>query len=205
MTYRLTRRAALGAALAAAVAPALGRRAEALETQGFALDDMVMGAEDAPVTIVEYSSLTCPHCATFHTRTWPEIERRFVRTGQARLIFREVYFDQLGLWGSMVARCGGEEPFFDIISTLFERQGEWSRAEDPAAELRRIGRVAGLSDERLQECLTDEAYMRRLVERFQETAGADGIRSTPSFLINGELHTGAMGVEQFAALIERHL
>lgn len=205
MTLRLTRRAVLGATFAATLAPALSARAETLEERGYALGDMTIGSPDAPVTIIEYSSLTCPHCATFHTRTWPEIERRFVRTGKARLIFREVYFDQAGLWASMVARCGGDEPFFDMISTLFEHQGVWARAEDPTVEMRRIGRLAGLSDERITACLSDEDYMRRLVETFQINAGADGIRSTPSFVINGEMHSGAMGVEPFAALIEKHL
>jgi protein-disulfide isomerase len=205
MTLRLTRRAALGATLAASLAPALALRAQTLEERGYALGDMTLGAEDAPVTIIEYSSLTCPHCATFHTRTWPEIEQRYVETGKVRLIFREVYFDQLGLWASMVSRCGGEAPFFDLITAFLERQSEWARADDPVAEMRRIGRLAGLSDERVQACLTDEDYMRTLVENFQETAGADGIRSTPSFLINGDLHSGAMGVEEFAALIDAKL
>jgi Protein-disulfide isomerase len=194
-------------ALALALLPSLGTAQDdvPLPERGYALGDITLGDADAPVEIIEYSSLTCPHCANFHTRTLPEIKARYIDTGQAKLILREVYFDQLGLWGSMLARCGGEGPFQGYIETLFENQMDWARADDPVAELRRIGRLGGLSEERIRQCLTDEDFMRAMVERFQETAEADGVRSTPTFFINGDMHTGDRSVEDFAALIEEHL
>lgn len=200
--------AALALGLAAPVAAQDGpdpEAAEALRARGFAIGDMVLGAADAPVTIIEYTSFTCPFCGNFHNETWPEIMERYVETGQVRLVFREVYFDQLGLWASMVARCGGPDTFFDKVDAIMERQAEWLRAENPVAELQRIGRLAGLSAERLQACLTDEPFMLQLVGDYQRNASADEIRSTPTFLINGERHSGFMPASAFAALIEPHL
>ena len=207
MTFaRLSRRHLLGSGAAAlALGPGLARAQDALEEQGYALGDMTMGDPDAPVTIIEYSSFTCPHCASFHTETWPEIEERYVETGKARLVFREVYFDQLGLWSSMIARCGGEGPFFGYVAEFLERQQEWARADDPVAEIRRIGRLGGLSEERVRQCLTDEDLLRHLVERYQENATEDEVTSTPTFIINGDKFSGAMGVERFSELIEERL
>jgi protein-disulfide isomerase len=213
MARTLTRRGALraGAALTAGLALATGplgalpALADELESRGYALGDMTLGDENAPVTIIEYSSLTCPHCASFHTNTWPEIKANYVDTGKARLIFREVYFDQYGLWASMISRCGGEATFFGYIDTFLKRQQEWARAEDIVAEMQRIGRLGGLPAERIQACLTDEDFMNRLVGDFQQNAGADAVRSTPTFIINGQTATGAMSVAEFSALIDRHL
>jgi protein-disulfide isomerase len=202
----LSRRAILGGGLAAlALAPAAAQTDVPLEERGYALGDMTIGDPDAPVKIVEYASLTCGHCANFHNRTWPEIKERYVDTGKVHLTFREVYFDQYGLWTSMIARCGGEQAFFPFIDTFLKNQREWARAEDVVAEITRIGRVGGLSQERLQACLTDEALMERLVADYQANASADGVTSTPTFLINGDMFTGDRSVEDFAALIEERL
>ena len=177
----------------------------ALQMKGYALGDVPLGAADAPVTIIEYSSFTCPHCANFHSRTLPQIKEKYIDTGKVKLIFREVYFDQLGLWASMLARCGGSESFFEKSTTLFEQQQQWARAENVGAELFRIGRVAGLSQERVQACLTDEALMLKLVGDFQAHMAQDDVNSTPTFFINGEKVSGDMSVDAFSALIDKHL
>jgi protein-disulfide isomerase len=202
----LSRRAVLGGGLAAiALGGARAQTDVPLEERGYALGDMTMGDPDAPVKIIEYASLTCGHCANFHNRTWPEIKERYVDTGKVHLTFREVYFDQFGLWTSMIARCGGEQAFFPFVDTFLETQREWARADDVVSEIARIARVGGLPAERIQACLTDEAFMEALVGQYQENASADNIRSTPSFLINGDLFTGDKTVEEFAALIEERL
>lgn len=198
----IDRRLFVATGLAALAAPAL---ASALEDKGYALGDIALGSPDAPVTVIEYASLTCPHCATFHRDTWPTIRATYVETGKVRFVFREVYFEQYGLWASMIARCGGAATFHGFISTFLERQQEWTRAQDVVAELMRIGRLGGLPAERLQACLTDADLMNRLVADYQTNATADGIRSTPTFIINGETHTGAMSVAQFSALLDKHL
>lgn len=191
-------------ALAQNTAPASTETA-ALEMRGYALGDMVLGSPDAPVTIIEYSSLTCGHCANFHTRTMPAIKERYIDTGKVRVIFREVYFDQYGLWASMVARCGGKDSFFSKIDALYARQSEWIRSDNIAEALQRIGRLEGLSQERLQACMTDEPFLLRLVEDFQAHMERDNVRATPTFIINGETVTGDRSVADFSALIDKHL
>jgi protein-disulfide isomerase len=209
-TLAFSRRAAL-AALAALAASAVAAQqtpessAAALALKGYAVGDMSLGDPNAPVKIIEYSSLTCPHCANFHTQTWPTIKAQYVDTGKVHITLREVYFDQFGLWASMIARCGGPEAFHTQVETFFAKQAEWVRAQDIVAELQRIGRLNGLSAERMQACLRDEGLMTRLVEDFQANTTRDAVKSTPTFIINGETHTGTMSVAAFSALIDKHL
>lgn len=213
MTHALSRRQAiaLGAVMALGSGASALRPTPAdaqtvpLEMRGYALGDMVLGDPNAPVTIIEYSSLTCGHCANFHTRTLPTIKERYVDTGKARIIMREVYFEQYGLWASMVARCGGQESFFDKIEALFASQSNWVRSNNIGEELQRIARLEGLSQERVQACLTDEELMNRLVTDFMRHRDQDNIRATPTFIINGETFTGDRSVAEFSALIDRFL
>ncbi|CUH79370.1 Thiol-disulfide oxidoreductase D [Tritonibacter multivorans] len=151
--------------------------------------EMVQGAEDAPVTLVEYASFTCPHCANFHAGAYKELKKDFIDTGKVKFVFREVYFDGPGLWASMVARCAGPEKFFGISDLLFKGQTSWVRAGSPADvadELRKIGRLAGIDNAELEACLQDGTKAKTLVTWYQENATRDGVSSTPSFLLNGE-------------------
>lgn len=198
---QLTRRALITAAAATTLATALPAVALAEPV----MEDVFLGAADAPVTIVEYASFTCPHCAAFHVNTWPEIKTRYVDTGKVRFVLREVYFDRFGLWASMVARCGGEAGYYPMAEQFLKRQDQWSRAEDIAGEIQKIGRLNGLSAEQITACLGDQDYAKALIERYQTFATADDVRSTPTFLINSEKHTGNMPVSDFAALIDKHL
>lgn len=197
----LTRRALITAAAATTLATALPAVALAEPV----MEDVFLGAADAPVTIVEYASFTCPHCAAFHVNTWPEIKARYIDTGKVRFVLREVYFDRFGLWASMVARCGGEAGYYPMAEQFLKRQDQWSRAEDIAGEIQKIGRLNGLSAEEITACLSNQDYAKALIERYQTFAAADDVRSTPTFLINGEKHTGNMPASDFAALIDKHL
>lgn len=172
-----------------------------------AVQEMALGPEDAPVTIVEYASLTCPHCANWHGESYPRLKADFIDQGQVRLIFREVYFDRFGLWASIVARCGGEMRFFPMVERLYAEQQDWVGDGEPAAiadNLRRIGLASGLSGEQLDACLRDEARAEALVAWYQANAEADGIDSTPTFLINGEKYSN-MAWADMEALIEAEL
>ncbi|MGB0411404.1 MAG: DsbA family protein [Pikeienuella sp.] len=216
-TMNANRRQIIGGAAALAAASAMPATAQdALEDKGYALGDIVLGSDDAPVTVIEYASFTCPHCASFHIQSWPSVKRDYVDTGKARFIMREVYFDQFGLWASMIARCGGPERYYDVVDAVLKGQEQWYGAHRAAFtqtknagpivnELMKIGRRVGMSNARMEECVTDVALRDRLVADFQEYSARDNIRSTPSFLINGELSSGAQSPAGMAALIDKHL
>ena len=202
MTLILDRRRLLGLATGAGVAAALPLPALASEK---VVGDIVLGDADAPLTVIEYASFTCPHCMRFHTDTWPRVKADYVETGKIRFILREVYFDPYGLWASMIARCGGREAFYPLADALMEQQDTWTRAEDRAAAIQKIGRANGLSSADMRECLQDRGFAEELVERYKQTAAEDGIQSTPSFVIAGEVTTGNMGYEEFSALLDAAL
>ncbi|MCE6960099.1 thioredoxin domain-containing protein [Cereibacter sphaeroides] len=171
-----------------------------------AVADMVMGAEDAPVTIVEYASFTCPHCATFENEVLAPLKRDYIDTGKVRFVFREVYFDRYGLWAAMIARCGGEMRYFGIADMIFDQQQEWV-ADDPqqvAANLRRIGKTAGLDDAALDACMNDQAKAEAMVAAFQKNSQADDITATPSLIVNGTKHSN-MGYEELRKIIDAEL
>ncbi|MDJ0858123.1 MAG: DsbA family protein [Dinoroseobacter sp.] len=178
--------------------------ADAQEVDTSGVVEMALGAEDAPVTVIEYASFTCPHCATFHNSVFKDLKENYIDTGKVRFVYREVYFDRLGLWAGMTARCGGPDRYFGITDLLFEQQSDWVGSGNPgevAENLRRIGRVAGLSDEELDACLQDAEKAQALVAAYQENAAADDISSTPSFVINGEKYSN-MNYRDFAAVID---
>ncbi len=154
--------------------------------------DMVKGDPEAPVTVIEYASFTCPHCATFHEEVLPVLQSEYIDTGKVQMIYREVYFDLPGLWASMVARCGGEMRYFGIVDMLYERQRQWTQGEGAqiAENLRQIGLSAGMTQDQIDACFTDAAKAQTLMAWYEENAEADGIRSTPSFVIDGELFEG---------------
>lgn len=170
-----------------------------------ALPDIVMGETDAPVTIVEYASMTCPHCADFHTNTLPAIKEKYIDTGQVKLILREFPFDPRAAAAAMLARCAPPERFYPLIDVLFQRQAEWSRAEDPRPILLQITRLAGFTQESFTDCLKNGELLDN-VRAVQEKAQKDyGVESTPTLFINGEKHAGALSVDALSEIIESKL
>ncbi|WP_147126255.1 DsbA family protein [Shimia ponticola] len=171
------------------------------------IQDMTLGLADAPVTIIEYASYTCPHCRTFHQGPFKDIQAEYVDTGKVQFIYREVYFDRPGLWASLVARCGGQERFFGISDLIYQGQSDWARREggpEIAGALRQIGKVAGLTDEDLDACFSDATKAASLYEWYQANAEADDITSTPSFIINGEKYSN-MSIDEFRSVIDGKL
>ncbi|MBK5926270.1 DsbA family protein [Rhodobaculum claviforme] len=169
--------------------------------------DMALGDADAPVTVIEYASFTCPHCATFHSNVLPQLKAAHIDTGNVRWIKREVYFDRPGLWAAMLARCGDDSRYFPMVDLLYQSQRDWAGSSDPAAiaeELRRLGRRTGLSNEEVDACLQDAEQAQAMVAVYQHHATEHGITSTPSFVIDGELHQN-MGFQAFSDLIESRL
>ncbi|MBM2575312.1 DsbA family protein [Jannaschia sp. Os4] len=177
----------------------------AANAQAADVAEMTLGDPDAPVKVIEYASFTCPHCADFHRDTFKDFREQFIDTGRVHFTYREVYFDRYGLWASMIARCAGPDRFFGVADLLYQQQSRWAReadAADVAASIKRIGAQAGLDAETADACLTDAAQAEALVAWYQANAQSDGIRSTPSFLINGDMHAGNMGIAQLGRLVE---
>ncbi|MCR9089276.1 MAG: DsbA family protein [Rhodobacteraceae bacterium] len=169
--------------------------------------EMTLGDPDAPITVVEYASFTCPHCATFHKTVFKELKENFIDTGKVQFVHREVYFDRFGLWAGMVARCGGPERYFGITDMVYSTQSEWTSGGDPATvvgNLRRIGKTAGLSDAELDACLADGEKAEALVAWYQENADADGVQGTPTFIIDGVQHSN-MSYDDFAEILDEKL
>lgn len=171
------------------------------------VQEMILGSLDAPVEVIEYASYTCPYCANFHSDVFNDLKADYIDTGKVKFVYREVYFDRYGLWGSIIARCGGEERFFRITDMLYAEQSTWARAGNDAAiadELRKIGRIAGLENDKLEACLSDGDKARALIEWYQANAEKDGISSTPSFVIDGKLYSN-MNYSDFREVLEDRL
>lgn len=201
MTAEFSRRpvlAGIASAFALTAAPAFSQDAtrEVLE--------MSLGADDAPVTVIEYASFTCPHCQRFHLDVFPKIKENYIDTGKVKFVLREVYFDKYGLWAGMIARCSGPDRYFGLTDVLFHKQDEWAHAADEASmveQLYAIGRQAGMTNEEMEACVQDGDFAQALVERYQETATADDVTGTPSFMVNGE-KVKNMPYDEFSAKLD---
>ncbi len=153
--------------------------------------DITLGDENAPITFVEYASFTCPHCATFHENTFKKLKADYIDAGKVYFMHREVYFDRFGLWAGMVARCGGDMRYYGLIDLIYSGQNDWignGQEDEILANLRKIGKVAGLNDEQLDTCLADKNMAQSMIAAYQKHAGDAGVTGTPSFTINGTLY-----------------
>lgn len=194
--FRRSMIAAVAAAMtAAAFAPAMAQQAPAApQTQetapeGKILPDITLGQDSAPVTVIEYASFTCPHCAAFHDENFPKLKAEYIDTGKVKFVQRDVYFDAVGLWAGILARCGGDEKYYPVADMLFAEQKTWLDAktgDDIAANLRKIGAKSGMTTEQMDACWADKQKVADLVATFQKNATADKVEGTPTFLIGGE-------------------
>jgi len=171
--------------------------------------EMSIGNPDAPVTVIEYASFTCPHCASFHADAFKQLKSDYIDTDKINFVYREVYFDRFGLWAGIIARCGEnpENRYFGIADMLFKQQSDWARQDTPAAivdSLRKIGKTAGLSDADLDQCLQDGDKAQAMYALYLKNAEADGIDSTPSFVINGKKYSN-MPYDEFKSVIDEAL
>lgn len=203
----LTRRRLMALGLTTALVSALGLPAFAQDTALPEVPDLVLGNADAKVTLTEYASYTCPHCANFHEAVFKPLKAEYIDTGKVKFVFREVYFDRYGLWGAMLARCGGDMRYFGIGGILFEKQQEWAASDDPSVvieNLKTIGRSAGLSNEQLDACYADQKMAEAMVASFQKNMEADDVQGTPTLFLNGTKHSN-MSYADLKALIDAEL
>lgn len=166
------------------------------------LGDKALGKDDAPVTIIEYASLTCGHCANFHQRTFPALKEKYIDTGKVRLIFREFPLDPLSTAASMMARCSAEQRYFPLVSVLFQQQPQWAGSDKPLDALLAIARQAGFTQESFEACLKNQSVYDGLNAVKKRGAEVHGVNSTPTFFINGQVRRGDMSLEELEKVIE---
>lgn len=160
--------------------------------------DMVLGNPDAPVTMIEYSSLTCPHCAAFHRDTLPRIKKDFVESGQVKIVYRDFPFDGVAMGGAMLARCVPAERYFGFLETLFSTQQTWAFSKNPLQALLNLGQLAGIPQDQFQACMSDQDVMNGIKAKQQEGQQKYGIESTPSFVIGDTVVAGNQPYDVFA-------
>ena len=165
------------------------------------LGDRSLGKDDAPVTIVEYASMTCPHCAHFHETTYPELKKRYIDTGKVRFIFCEFPLDPLAAGASMLARCADKDKFFPMIETLFQLQRQWA-VEKPIPPLLAIAKQAGFTEQSFNACLSDQKMLDAMQAEQKRATDKFGVNSTPTIFINGKKQVGGQSIEDLAKVID---
>jgi protein-disulfide isomerase len=166
--------------------------------------DIVLGSEKAPVTIIEYASMTCPHCAHFSTETFPELQKRYIDTGKVRFIFREFPLDALAAAGFMLARCAGKDKFMPIVETLFAKQQEWI-VQKPVAPLMEIAKQFGFTQQTFDQCLANQQVLDSIQAVRDRAATKLGVNSTPTFFVNGKKLAGDQSIDALSKVIDPYL
>ena len=170
--------------------------------------DIVLGSDKAPVTVIEYASMTCPHCAHFSDTTFPEFKKRYIDTGKVRYIFREFPFDKVAAAAFMLARCaakdGGSERYMAVVETLFAKQSEWVN-EHPLEPLKNLAKQLGFSEESFNTCLTNQQVLNDIEAVRDRAVDKLGVNSTPTFFINGKKVVGDVQIDTLAKEIDPYL
>lgn len=167
------------------------------------LPDMALGPNDAAVTITEYASMTCPHCAAFNEQVFPKIKKEYIDTGKVRYIFREFPLDIKAAAGSMLSRCIAKDDapkYFAVTDMLFRQQSDWVM-KNTTETLTRIGKQAGLTQQQVEACLKDQALLDKIAADQKYASDVLKVDSTPTFFINGEKIKGEASFEEFAKKI----
>lgn len=167
--------------------------------------EYALGPADAKVVLVEYASLTCPHCARFHTAVLPDIKKEFVDTGKVRYVYRDFPLDRVALAAAMVARCAGRDNFFGYIDTFYAAQGQWSRASNPISALANLAKLGGMSQTKFEACLKDVETQNVILQQRLEASNEFKVQATPTVFVNGERYGGGMTLDQMRTLLTRKL
>jgi len=169
-------------------------------------NDMVIGNPDAPVTLIEYASLTCPHCAEFENNTWPRLKREYIDTGLVRFIYRDFPLDNFAFMAAVIARCAGPERFFSFIEVFFAQQETWTRVPSSArtqqdqgqaiiGNLRQLARLGGMSDSQFDQCQANREIQNVVLGHRMRGQNEMQVQGTPTFFINGNRHNGGYSFE----------
>ena len=168
-----------------------------------ALPDIVQGKADAPVTIIEYASMTCPHCARFHAETYPTLRDKYINTGKVRFVLREFPLDPRAAAAFMLARCSGDgDKRTAVIDLLFNAQESWAYSDTPLDALANLMKQTGMSSKEFEACLNDQKLYNKVVKE-RDDAGKDfNIDATPTFFINGVKYSGEMSVAALSKILD---
>ena len=164
--------------------------------------DIVQGSEDAPITIIEYASMTCGHCADFHAATYPALKEKYIDTGKVKYVLREFPLDQFAAAAFVTAHCFGEGNYYAAVDLLFENINTWAVAlpDNRKDALAAQARKAGVGRAEFDSCIDDESLYER-VKTVQESGRSLGVRSTPTFFVNGEKYAGALSIEKIDEIL----
>ena len=189
-----------GALPASAQAP-VADPAKAATLLAITQQDRVLGKADAPITIVEYASMTCPHCAHFDKDVLPGLKKKWIETGKAKLVLRDYPLDEVALRSAMMARCAPAERFYPLVDTLFETQEQWALAKDWRGALEKTARLAGIGKKDFDACLANKAMEDQVAQSRLIGTTQLGVDSTPTFFVNGTKFQGAPTEEAFDQLL----
>lgn len=167
------------------------------------LSERALGKADAPVTVIEYASLTCDHCKRFHIETFPRLKEAYIDTGKVKFVYRHFPLDQVGMMASTLAECVPRIRFFGLIEMLFRSHDGWAHSQDPKAGLAQIGLLAGISRPAFEACLADEKLSTAIVEEVRLGQQKHNVNSTPTFIIGDMVIRGARSYEDIARAIDR--
>ena len=185
--------------LASVLAPLPGRAAGIGEKPG----DLALGDPDAPVTVIEFFSLTCPHCERFHKNVYNRLKPDYVDAGKVRFVFRDFPLNAPALQAAVLAHCAGRDRYFAFVDVLFQTFDDWATSGDYTDKLAQIGELGGVSRERFDECLADQDLENAIFQSIQSAQAEYEVNSTPTLVVNGEKYEGRMTFEAFAAHIDR--
>lgn len=163
--------------------------------------DRILGKPDAPITIVEYASLTCPHCAHFDKDVLPKLKQKWIDTGKAKLILRDFPLDEPAMRAAMVARCAPPDRFYPLVDTFFADQEKWMTAKDYRAALERLAKLGGVGDKEFKTCISDKKLEDQVAGSRLAAAKDLGVDATPTFFVNGSKYDGAPTLEAFDQLL----
>ena len=164
--------------------------------------DHVLGDPKAPITVIEYASLTCSHCAHFHTQVLPDIKKKWIDTGKVKLVYRDFPLDQVAAKAAQIAECAGNDKYFGVVDIIFRGQPQWAAAADPLAELAKPLRIAGMGENEIKACLANDAMSNAVINDYKG-GEAMGVNSTPTLFINGQLYRGSRSVEELDGVFSK--
>jgi len=193
-----------GAVTSSDLAP-LGIYAGTVTDSGGFTGDVLEGDADAPVTIIEYASLTCPHCASFHERIYKPLKTDYIDTGKVKFIYRDFPLNNPAIAASIIARCGGEDRYLAFVDLFMSQQDRWTRAEDWMGELQDMARIGGLSVEKINACLQDKALGQSVIDRYRAGSETFRVTATPTVLIDGRKYEGDMNPAALSEFIDGKL